>query len=66
MLEDEQKVKAYKFEGDRTLAALEQFAVNEGYKKVPLSAYLPLNQKSIQDWGRWLAMKKIKGMQFID
>lgn len=41
--DDAMKVKAYKHQGERTLQALEDFAINGGYKKVGLSAYFPLD-----------------------
>ena len=56
------KVKAYKHQGERTLAALEAFAIAGGYKSVGLSGYIPIDQKAIQDWGRYVAMSKIKLM----
>ncbi len=52
---EDDRVKGYKFQGQRTMEGLEAFAIQGGWKNVGSDQLIPMNLAGIESWGRWLA-----------
>lgn len=58
--------KAIKYKGQRTREALEEFALNGGYKTVSEEDEIPMNLSGLDAWARWLDQQKQLIVRDID
>lgn len=64
--EEGAKIKAYKYQGMRTPEALEEFALNGGWRNVGQESVIPFGLGQVESWMRWVASQRSMIMRDID
>lgn len=63
---DDGKIKAYKYQGMRSREALEEFALNGGWRSVGQESQIPFGLGQVETWARWIGAQRGMIMRDID